>query len=148
MNKNSGFTLMELMVAIGIFAILSAIAVPNAMSWLRNSQFNSAVRNVKASMGDMRMFAIKSNSDATIRFDGDNTYETEKQNRGTGNPAVTQIHTLAPGISLTSNFSSNELTFGSRGMATNGTLTIQADNGLCLEILVSRVGTSRIQACP
>ena len=148
MKKHAGFTLIELMIIIAIFAILSAIATPNVIAWLRNSQFNTAVRDVKAVMGDMRMSAIKSNSDATIRFDGDNTYETEKRNRGTGNPPVPQEHTLAAGISLTSDFSSNELTFGSRGMATEGTVTIQSDNGLCREIDVSRVGTSRIDTCP
>ncbi|MGB9499054.1 MAG: Tfp pilus assembly protein FimT/FimU [Dissulfuribacterales bacterium] len=146
MKNRSGFTLMELMIAIAIFAILVAIATPNAISWLRNSQFNSAVRNVKATIEGMRMYAVKANSDAVIRFDGDNTFETEKHNRGTVNPPVT--HHLASGISVTSlTFTNDELRYNSRGMAKNGTLEIRSDNGLCRRIVVAVVGSSRIEEC-
>jgi prepilin-type N-terminal cleavage/methylation domain-containing protein len=33
-HKQAGFTMVELMIAIAIIAILSAIAVPNIISWL------------------------------------------------------------------------------------------------------------------
>lgn len=149
-KTNTGFTLMELMIATAIFAVLSAIAIPNAISWLRNSQFNSAVIEVKKAIEDARMFAVKSNSNAIVRFDGDNTFETVKQNRGTGNPAVTTELRTASGITVTSlTFPGDELTFNSRGMANSvGTLEIESNNGLCMQIVVSLVGSSRITECP
>jgi type IV fimbrial biogenesis protein FimT len=145
MKNNSGFTLMELMIAISIFAILSAIATPNAISWLRNSQFNSAVRNVKSTMENIRIHAVKSNSPAIVRFNGDNTIETQKSVWGATEASVS--HVLSSGVSVTSNFTSNVLRYNARGMATNGTLTITNDSGLCRRIVVTRVGSSRIEPC-
>ncbi len=145
MKNNSGFTLMEMMIAIAIFATLSAVAAPSAISWLRNSQFNSAVRNVKSTMENMRMHAVKSNSPAIVRFNGDNTFETQKSVWGTAEASVS--HVLSSGVSVTSNFTNNELRYNARGMATNGTLTVAGDSGLCRRIIVSRVGSSRIEPC-
>ena len=34
MGKNSGFSLIELMVVMGIFALLTAFAIPNYLKWL------------------------------------------------------------------------------------------------------------------
>jgi len=143
MKKNTGFTLMELAITTAVFAILAVIAVPNTISWLRNAQFNSAVRKVKGAMEDVRMYAVKSNSDAIIRFDGDHTFETVKRNRATVNPPLT--HHLPDWISVTSlTFTNNELTYNSRGMANTGTLEIEAGSGRCRRIIVSVVGSSRI----
>lgn len=148
-KKHSGFTLIELMVAIGIFGILVAIVTPNAISWLKNSQFNSSVRQVKQSIEAARMFAVKSNSEAIVRFDGGNTFETEKQKRGTGEPSVTTTHRLPPEITVSSlTFTDDELTYNGRGMANAGALEVESNSGLCQRIVVTLVGSVRIEACP
>jgi Tfp pilus assembly protein FimT len=137
---------MELMVAIAIIGILAAIAIPNAISWRNNSQFNAAVRQVKASIENTRMFAIKSNLPADVLFvDGANTYSTRRWDRVAGAVGGATLQQLPPGVTVTSTFGGGQLRFNNRGMANNGTVTIQHANGLNNQIIVAITGTCRIQ---
>ncbi|HMA66237.1 MAG TPA: GspH/FimT family protein [Desulfosalsimonadaceae bacterium] len=150
MHKKGGFTLIEMMIAIAIFAILAAIATPNAITWYRNAQFNSAVREVKTKIEGVRMFAVKNNSQAEVTFPApggsNNSFQTDKWNRGTNTHQI-QTHNLQTGITVS--YDNNPLQYNSRGMAANiGTITIQNNAGLCREIEISRVGSSRIERCP
>jgi Tfp pilus assembly protein FimT len=134
---------MELIVAIGIFAVLAAVATPNAVAWLRNSQFNASVRDVKAAVEEMRIYAVKSNSRATIAFNnGTNTFQTTKRDRGTNSNRVIN-HTVGPGITFGTGPTIN---FNSRGMANAGaTVVINHDNGLSGQVVVAMTGSVRIQ---
>lgn len=153
MNKRAGFTLMELMMVIAIIGILVAIVIPSGLSWRRNAQFNSAVREVKANIDRMRMFAIKSNAQADLVFvDNTSTFNTVKRTRVAGAlVAVPQAHQLPAGITLTSTFTNDQLNFNNRGMAFNagvpnfGTVTINGPSGLTSLITVSLAGSSQVQ---
>lgn len=46
MKNRSGFTLLELLIAISIMGILSAIAVPNMITWRNNAKFNGVVNTL------------------------------------------------------------------------------------------------------
>ncbi len=69
MKNNSGFTLAELMVAISIMAILSAIALPAYTTWLPGYKMNSAARELYSSLQQAKMAAIKSNTQYSVVFD-------------------------------------------------------------------------------
>ena len=150
MKNNSGFTLIELMVSIAIFAILSAIAIPNMIAWRNHIQFNSAVRTLKISIEETRMAAIRSNMPARMDFiDGGNTFDTVRWDPIANTFATPVTHQLPPGTILAnSSFASDELQFNSRGMSNNGTVTLRNDSGLCSQIVVAMVGSSRIDVCP
>ena len=69
MRKDSGFTMIELMVVIGIMAILSAIAIPSYIKWLPKHRVGSAARAVMSSMEFARINAIKRNTVVRVDFD-------------------------------------------------------------------------------
>jgi len=69
MRKNSGFTLVELMVTIAIIAIVSAITIPGYMSWLPNYRLRSAVLDLEGNIQWTRLQAIKHNQEWAIIFD-------------------------------------------------------------------------------
>jgi len=149
MNNRAGFSLMELMVTIGIIGVLSAIIIPNAISWRNNAQFNSALRDVKVAIGGTRMAAIRTNLQARIQFvDNTNTYTVQRLDRA-GNWNVSRIHRLAPDIQISSNFNGDLLIFNNRGMVItvppNGTVNVQNGAGLLRQVVVSQLGSSRIQ---
>jgi len=72
MRKNSGFTLVELMVTIAIIAIVSAIAIPGYMSWLPNYRLRSAVLDLEGNIQQTRLQAIKHNQEWAVIFDQPN----------------------------------------------------------------------------
>ncbi|WP_319408630.1 GspH/FimT family pseudopilin [uncultured Desulfosarcina sp.] len=68
MDRQSGFTLIELMITIAIIAILSAIAIPNGIAWISNGRVNSAARDIVALIQKSRIEAVKGNSDVDVTF--------------------------------------------------------------------------------
>lgn len=59
---------MELMIAIAIIAILTAVALPNLIAFRMNSQFRAAAQDVYATLQKAKMEAIKQNVNCTIAF--------------------------------------------------------------------------------
>ena len=75
-HRQAGFTMLELMIAIGIIAILSAIAVPNIISWLPNYRLKAAARDVISNFQKAKMEAVKRNVTVVLDFvPASNMYE-------------------------------------------------------------------------
>jgi len=68
MRKNSGFTLIEMLVVIGIIAILSALLAPNVIGWMPQYRLRSAVMELGARVQQARLAAIKDNQSCTMSF--------------------------------------------------------------------------------
>jgi prepilin-type N-terminal cleavage/methylation domain-containing protein len=64
----SGFTLVEIMIVVGMIAILSAIATPFIMNWLPNMRLQSAARHLLTDMQNAKNEAIKTNTNVTLAF--------------------------------------------------------------------------------
>ena len=67
-NKQSGFTLIELIVIIAIVAVFAAIAIPNYLAWLPKSRLNGAARQVMGDLMAARMKAVSQNNKFKIFF--------------------------------------------------------------------------------
>lgn len=68
-EKAAGFTLIELMVAIAVMAILLFIALPNFNIWLQNTQIRTAGEAILNGMQLARAEAIRRNVNVQVRMD-------------------------------------------------------------------------------
>ncbi len=66
--KNKGFTLVELLTAVVIIAILGSIALPLIMSWLPNMRLKAAARDIYSTMQKTKSEAIQRNNCISTTF--------------------------------------------------------------------------------
>src|SRR5690349_20207519 len=67
-KKEGGFTIIDLMIAIAIAGILSAVAVPGLKQWSRNYNLQSAATDLYSHMQIAKIGAIKENRPWNISF--------------------------------------------------------------------------------
>jgi prepilin-type N-terminal cleavage/methylation domain-containing protein len=71
MERNSGFTLVELMVVIALFAIAAAMAVPNYLAYSTRARLQGAESNLVADFELARSKAIRENGNVAVVFNAD-----------------------------------------------------------------------------
>jgi len=69
MNRKSGFTLLELLVTIGILVVLMGIAIPAFSTWLPNYRLKSAVMDIYSKCQHAKMMAVRTNRSHAVQFD-------------------------------------------------------------------------------
>ncbi len=72
-----GFSLIELMVAVAILAILLALAVPSFQDMIQRNRVRTAAADLTDSLNLARSEAIKRGSSTRLCIDGDNAWEVE-----------------------------------------------------------------------
>ena len=72
MRKSNGFTLIELMIAIAIFAIMASVALPSFMNQRRQTLLRDAISMIRGDLEMARSQAIRENGPVAvlIREDG------------------------------------------------------------------------------
>lgn len=68
MGKTRGFTLIELMVTIAIFAIITMLAVPTFGNILAEKRLESVTRDLALALGDIRGQAVTLRKNIVIKF--------------------------------------------------------------------------------
>ncbi|BBO80105.1 hypothetical protein DSCO28_06710 [Desulfosarcina ovata subsp. sediminis] len=68
MDKQSGFTIIEVAVIVAIIGIVSAIAIPNMIGWIANGRVNSGARDVVTLIQKARIEAVRENSKVAAIF--------------------------------------------------------------------------------
>ena len=134
-SDRRGFTLVELLVAMALIAILLCLAVPSFSDWLENSRLKQSARDVLNAFQTARLEAIKHNTFVSLDFtagasssgvieiyvdDGSGGGTAGNCTRESGETVVTKI-SMAKGVTLFSaSFSGTSTGFNSRGLAISG----------------------------
>ena len=144
MNKNSGFTLTELMVTIAVIAILGSLAIPNFIAWLPNYRLKSGAEEIQSTLQLTRMTAIKENASAKVSFNiANETYQA------TVDGQIIRSRRMPAGIDIFSAVfgGGSFVEFDSQGYTANntdGSAQVRNNSGRTKTITVSITGNSRI----
>ena len=158
-ERNAGFTLIELMVVIGILSIMSSIAIPNIISWLPDYRLRSATREIVSCLQDAKLRGVKENLRAVVIFDQTNeSYTAFVDNVPVGGnwaldatETIIRQGTMPAGVDIqsVSATSTTSYTFGfnKRGLSDAGANRLQLINNKSnySRIIVNLPGRIRVQ---
>lgn len=140
----SGFTVIELLVTIGVAAVVMATAVPAFMSLLPTINLSSAARQVGIDLQSARVKAVSQSVRYRLSFvgaiPGATTYVVQNDS---GGAFVTQTgpFALPPGISVSALTPSSSSVFQPRGTVNApSTITLRNGNGQTRAVQVTLVG--------
>lgn len=119
-SSQSGFTAVELMVAVVILAIVAAIGLPSLLSFIQQSRVDAAADDLAQSMRYARSEAVTRNSDVSVVNAGSNY--SDGWSVVVGGVTLREHEALPDGV--TTNFGNN-IAFNGRGMASaSGSITL------------------------
>ena len=121
-RSKNGFTVIELMVVIGVIAIISAVAVPNVMTWLPGHRLRSAATELHDNMQLVRLAAVRNNTSLSINFaSGPDRYWFTIPNKPT---QTIRLDSYGSGVCFEGpsgqTFQTATITFNSRGLSNQG----------------------------
>lgn len=103
-QNNRGYTLIEMLVTLGLVAILSAISAPPVMQWLANQTYKEQAREILQNLQLARSEAISKNLEHRVKVDAPNKkYLLQQGNRSANSSTwlpddtVSDNWTLLPG---------------------------------------------------
>jgi len=162
MRRDSGFTIIGLMIAIGIIAITIAVAVPNIIGWLPNYRLKSAARDLLSNFQRAKIEAVKRYRNVVIIFvpgpyqagGGIGSYQVfvdNPPNNGVFDPGefvLAQV-TMPKNVSLyLTTFGGNTTGYTPRGLPWSnrwGAVEIQNNNSRFYRASLSSAGYVRLQ---
>lgn len=130
MRKNGGLSLVELMMVIGIIAIISAVAIPSMISWRERRQLEAAVNEVQVAIGLAKSTAIKHSTPVSILFNNPTngiTVFVDNNSNGsidTGDRVVQTMH-LSDGVTISTLPTLTFLRFDARGFTSALNIIVQ-----------------------
>ena len=75
-RDTGGFTLMELLITIGVMAVALAIAIPSFVGWLPDFRLKAAARDLYSNFQKAKLSAVKRNLPCAVMFHEDGNGNT------------------------------------------------------------------------
>jgi len=147
LHNNRGVTMMDLIVTVGIFLILAAIASLNTVDALASYRLNAAARQLYVELQRVRMKAISENRRFRVVFSSEaDTYQLQPQNPGSSTYDNTWEPSkfLPQGIDVDGSTTAT-ITFTSRGTADSGGGSARLCNNSGGFVNVCVGGTGRVR---
>lgn len=143
-GKPTGFSLIEVMVVVGILTIVALIAIPNMIDWRHGLRLRAAVNEIRGDLEAARARAIKENASVSVEFFPVQGRYQLTYTDAAGSNVLIKDQSLPPGIRLPAENpfggSGNKTSFTSRGTATGGTLIVENEKGKSRSIVVNFLG--------
>jgi type IV fimbrial biogenesis protein FimT len=143
-----GFTMTELMVSVGIFTILVAIAAPNMVANIPAMRLNGAARQVLGDLMWARAKAVNENNQFVVTFPNNTSYTLldDDNNNGSANGGewtkTQNIQTNFTDVTLAK--SGGDPTFSPRGTAAGATTITLTNSSGTRTVTVSITGNVKI----
>jgi|SRR5215510_3483980 len=158
-DRDSGFTLIEMMIVVAIIGIASLIAVPNYLIWQSRSELRQAVTEIQNQLLLARMAALSRNTPVTVAISITQGFVlTTTTNAATGaqvmasstmrlphvvdlkvGPSAAWTSVVAPATATVS-FNSRGMRSGGPGPTLNQELAMVNDNGVQFAMKVTPRG--------
>jgi len=163
--SQKGFSLLEVLIVIGIIVIISAIAVPNMAVMMKSYRLKSAANEMASVMQLARMTAISQNANSVLTFNtGNQTYSAFSDNgdvNGTINvnnvnngiqngtePTIKTINianTYSGEVTFATPSFGTTITFYSQGNCDHsGTVSLQNSIGKVIQVIISSSGSIKM----
>jgi type II secretion system protein H len=154
-ERDSGFTMIELLVTVSLLGMMMAIAVGGYNSWAKASGQSGQARELQSVMRQAQQRAITEGRAICLQFNGTQSYSvyrgacdsaTKVQVMGPIAADTPEVHFTSPSFSGTSGASSG-VTFNARGTAWPGSVQVTRTGSskvytLSVEGLTGRVSLS------
>ena len=138
-----GFTYAEILVALAIFSILAAVAIPTWIILLPTYSLNSAARQIQSELNRIKMQAIAEN--VTFRLAFSDTADNYSVERVAGT-TTTQRGTkpLPDGIDIRNAITLGFTSHGTATPGTGGTVKLCNSRGAGTNVVLSSTGRVRV----
>jgi prepilin-type N-terminal cleavage/methylation domain-containing protein len=155
MRNDSGFTLFELMVVVGIMAILASVAIRGFLGWLPKYRMRSAADEVLSTLQHAKLRAVRENDIVSVNFDFvNNTYLAFLDNGAGANAgkgtqdageATVKNGRMPPGIDLQNSGLGPVVRFNRRGFPDASGNIVIANGPITRTVNLTLGGSSSIQ---
>lgn len=157
MRKMDGFTFIEVMMVIVIFAVIAGIATPSVLSWRSNAKLRGAANNLKGDLELAKLKAIQENGMVAINFT-ENSYMVFKDDgdtQGVHDPSedLYGSRSLPAGIKIdlaATTFADDGqggqyTRFSGKGTANDGTAHLVNSTGSKKRVVINILGRIKIE---
>lgn len=154
MKHQTGITLMEVVTAVSILAVLTLIATPPLLAWKKNAELRGAVSRTAVGLQLGRTYALANREYVVLDFQSNRFRVFVDNGAGgavagdwlkTGAERVLREYEFPPAISCSTNFPSDRFRFKGFGRNQPGTIVMTQQGGNTSKVIVNVVGRIRVE---